>query len=394
MGLADRHYHREPGRFDPGGSSYGGGGSGILNWRLWSVTTWLIVLCTSIFVLDTFLPRVPVVMQTRVEADLPKSVIADAEPGSRETWRVTEDRFGNPLEGVRPLLRTGPDGVTREVGVQQLRWMPVLQAHLHYSTQKGFFQLEFWRILGFQFLHTHDTILHLLFNMMGLFFFGPLVERELGSKRYLAFYLLCGIAGALFYTVLNVGGIVLQQVTGQAEPVTFLLFSDMATPLIGASAGVFGVLIAGARLAPNATVHLFMLIPVRFGTLAWVLIGLEVFMLLTGARNAGGHAAHLGGAAAGFYFIRNPHHLHDFFDILGRVDPTSRGTGRRSGRGGEGVATRARRGLGRLAGSAPPDPAEVDRILDKVFNEGISSLSEKERRVLEAARRAGDRQAG
>ncbi len=392
MGLADRHYHREPGRFDPGGSSYGGGGSGVLNWRLWSVTTWLIVICTSIFVLDTFLPRSMVVMSTAKDPSVSSAVFDEAEPGPPETWTVQPDRFGNPAAGTRPLIRTGPDGQPQPVGVQQLRWMPFLQAHLHYSTQKGFFQLEFWRILGFQFLHTHETILHLLFNMMGLFFFGPLVERELGSKRYLAFYLLCGIAGALFYTVLNVGGIVVQQVTGQV--VTFLLFTDMATPLIGASAGVFGVLIAGARLAPNATVHLFMLIPVRFGTLAWVLIGIEVFMLLTGARNAGGHAAHLGGAAAGFYFIRNPHHLHDFFDILGRVDPTSRGGGRRAAAAREGMAVRAKRGIGRLTGDTPPDPAEVDRILDKVFNEGISSLTDKERRVLEAARNASDRQTG
>lgn len=383
MGLADRHYHRDDAGFDRG--------SGPMNWRLWSVTTWLIVICTAVFVLDTFLPQRPVVMQTRINESFAPEVVREARPDQAVVMQ--RDRHGRPATGQRPLVRRGPDGQPQVVGVQELRWMPFLQAHLHFSTLKGFFQVEFWRLLGFQFLHTHDTIMHLLFNMMGLFFFGPLVERELGSKRYLAFYLLCGIAGALFYTLLNVGGIAVQMITGDPRPVTFLLFSDISTPLIGASAGVFGVLIAGARLAPNATVHLFMLIPVRFGTLAWVLIGIEVFMLLTGARNAGGHAAHLGGAAAGFYFIRNPHHLHDFFDILGRMDPSSRSRRGRPREGG-GSISRARQGLGRLAGQAPPDPAEVDRILEKVFNEGLGSLTARERKALEAARRAGDDRAG
>jgi membrane associated rhomboid family serine protease len=383
MGLADRHYHRDEAGFTRG--------SGPMNWRLWSVTTWLIVICISVFVLDTFLPPQPVVMQTRINESFSPEVVREARPDQAVVMQ--RDRHGRPATGQRPLVRPGPDGRPQVVGVQELRWMPFLQAHLHFSTLKGFFQVEFWRLLGFQFLHTHDTIMHLLFNMMGLFFFGPLVERELGSKRYLAFYLLCGIAGALFYTLLNVGGIAVQMITGDPRPVTFLLFSDISTPLIGASAGVFGVLIAGARLAPNATVHLFMLIPVRFGTLAWVLIGIEVFMLVTGARNAGGHAAHLGGAAAGFYFIRNPHHLHDFFDILGRMDPSSRSR-RGLPREGGGTLSRARRGLGRLAGQAPPDPAEVDRILEKVFNEGLSSLTDRERKALEAARRAGDHRAG
>jgi membrane associated rhomboid family serine protease len=391
MGLADRHYHREPGGFS---GMPPGGGSGVMNWRLWSVTTWIIAICTAVFVLDTFLPRVPVTMGTRISneyLDQPE-IVRSATPGPREVGG--RDRNGQPTVGVQPLLVTSDDGQSQTiVGVRQLTYMPFLQAHLHFSTQKGFLQIEFWRLIGFQFLHTHDTLMHLLFNMMGLFFFGPLVERELGSKRYLAFYLLCGIAGALLYTILNLGGLSLLELTGGSEPVTFLLFSDMSTPLIGASAGVFGVLIAGARLAPNATVHLFMLIPVRFGTLAWVLIGIEVVMLLTGARNAGGHAAHLGGAAAGFYFIRNPHHLHDFFDILGRADPSSR-TRRGLPRGGGGTLTRARQGLARVTGQAAPDPEEVDRILDKVFNHGLSSLTAKEQRILEAARRDGDRRSG
>ena len=80
-----------------------------------------------------------------------------------------------------------------------------LIAWLHFSTADGFLGIQFWRFFGFQFLHA--SVPHLLFNMIALYFFGPLVERYLGGKRYLAFYLLCGLFGAVLYMILNLGGV-------------------------------------------------------------------------------------------------------------------------------------------------------------------------------------------
>ena len=82
-------------------------------------------------------------------------------------------------------------------------------------------------------------------------------------------------------------------------------------------------------------------------------------------------AGHLGGAIAGFYFIRHPHHLHGFFDFLGRVDPTSH---HYRGKRGRAVFRRstARRG-------------QIDRILDKISAGGLHSLTEKEKRILREA---------
>ena len=97
-----------------------------------------------------------------------------------------------------------------------------------------------WRLIGFQFLHA--DMLHLMFNMIALYFFGPLIEGVLGGKRYLAFYLLCGIAGGLMYLLLNLAGYVWVDSLGFVE-VPGLLFNAAGTPLIGASAGVFGVLV-------------------------------------------------------------------------------------------------------------------------------------------------------
>jgi hypothetical protein len=180
-----------------------------------------------------------------------------------------------------------------------------------------------------------------------------------------------------------VGGLVVDTVSDGNARIPGLLFYDLYTPLIGASAGVFGVLMAGAFLAPNDTVLLFFILPVKFRILAYVLVAASVFSLLTWGANAGGEAGHLGGAIAGWYFIRHPRHLHGFFDILGRVDPTSH---HYRGKGSE-VRARA---TSRVSGAGTPEKlrAEVDRILAKVNESGIHSLTAKEKRTLEKASRS------
>jgi membrane associated rhomboid family serine protease len=231
---------------------------------------------------------------------------------------------------------------------------------LHFSTADGFLGMQFWRFFGFQFLHAN--LPHLLFNMIALYFFGGLVEHYLGGKRYLAFYLLCGLFGAVLYMLLNLGGLLI------GKEVPGLLFNDIRSPLVGASAGVFGVLLAGAYLAPKVRVLVFFIIPMQLKTMAYVLVGIAVYTVLTSGENAGGEAAHLGGAAAGWYFIRNPRHLAGFFDFLGKADPTS-----------EHFAFRKSKQI---------QDNEVDRILDKVHREGLPSLSGKEKKTLHDASRS------
>ncbi|GIW74412.1 MAG: hypothetical protein KatS3mg103_0934 [Phycisphaerales bacterium] len=179
----------------------------------------------------------------------------------------------------------------------------------HFSTLRALFGLEVWRFVTFQFLHAN--LLHLAFNMIGIWFLGRLVEDQLGPKKYLAFYLVCGIFGGLMYLLLNLAGTIL------GVRVPGVLLNDPATPLIGASAGVFGVVMACAYIAPNAVIQLLLPpIPMRMKTFAYGYVALTAVMLLMGSANAGGEAAHLGGAIAGFYFIRNSHLLMDFFDVF------------------------------------------------------------------------------
>lgn len=332
MGIYDRDYiGQERGGGRGGGFGGGGGRPGVPGRRgPWSVNTWLIVSNIAIHVLAV-------------------TVFAARTPGGR-LWSV-------------------------------------LHEYGHFSTAKGFFEivqaqggnqlvlnLQVWRLITFQFLHSPDTILHLLFNMFGLFFFGPMVEEQLGGRKYLAFYLVCGIMGGVLYVFLNLLGMTGLNIPG-------VLSGDPGTPLVGASAGVFGVLMACAYIAPNAVVQLiFPPIPLKMKWMAYGYVALSLFNLLTSGRNAGGDAAHIGGAIAGYFFIRNSHHLMDFFDVLGNSKEPKKP---RPGRGGPGG------GGGRRSGPRSPSDAEVDRILDKVSREGIGALSEKEKKTLERASRGG-----
>lgn len=334
--------------------------------RMFSVNTWIIIICVAIFFIDGMLPMRAVLGNAYLMEGL-QDVPATAQPVF-EDYNPSVRRNGIT---VVPLLDR-PGGA--HIGFIEVFPMRPIEAFLHFSTNRGFMKLEVWRLIGFQFLHSHEFLAHLLFNMLGLFFFGPLVERHLGSKRYLAFYLLCGIFGALMYTLLNMGGLVAELMFGAETQIPFLLFNSTATPLIGASAGVFGVLMAGAYLAPNATVLFLFVLPMKLRTLAYALVAFALFSLVVGRANAGGEAGHLGGALAGWYFIRNQRHLHGFFDFLGRADPTSHHYRNHKPKA-QSVAGRR----------------EVDRILDKISSQGMHSLTDKEKRILREASREGRR---
>lgn len=363
MGIHDRDYYRPSERPSARRAPT----------RPFTVTGWLIALCSAVFVASAFLPAVAVPMRTQL---LPGVVAGDLSK-----FKATEFK-SSPIEWTRTK---GGDQVGRSIvylgtapkAEREYVLQPLLTAWGYFSTAKalpyedpltGWGGLQVWRFITFQFLHANLN--HLIFNMLTLYFFGGMVEHYLGRKRFLAFYLLCGICGALMYLLLNglaLGG---QSLFGPRFEVPGLLFNDATLPLVGASAGVFGVIMAGAFLAPNAEVLLFFFLPMRLRTLAYGLVAFAVLAVWFGWSNAGGEAAHIGGALAGYYLIRNPHHLHGMFDFLGQFDPTSRVSRAR---------TAARRGGTNV---------EIDRILAKIRDQGLNSLSEAEKRTLrEASRR-------
>jgi len=229
-----------------------------------------------------------------------------------------------------------------------------------FSVAEAVYGFQVWRFVTYQFLHA--GFFHLLFNMIGLFFFGRFIEDWLGSKRFLAFYLLCGVSGAVLFTLLSL-------VPG--------LIPGAGGPLVGASGAVFGILAAGAVVAPNMKVLLMFIFPVKLRTLCVAFLAIGALSVIVGGRNAGGEAAHLGGAGLGFLLIMKPGWLN-WAD--GWSTPDVRGA----------VASRKRE---KAAKREAATEAEVDRILAKVRDHGLQSLTNKEKKTLaeatERQRRAG-----
>ncbi len=244
MGIYDRDYIREPSPGGPNRSGFYGSANP------WSVNTWLIVINVAVFLLNAII----------------------TVPGGMRNVLVGTDPFGNDVYQQVAVPPSHP--------IDMYGYFSVVTAVAH---------AQVWRFLTFQFLHASFN--HIFANMLGLFFFGPLIETYLGRRKYLAFYLLCGVAGPFAYMLLWA---------------MHLLHDGPATPLVGASAGIFGVLIAAAMVAPNAEVLVFGIIPMKMRTFAWGLLGLAVYAILFSGDNAGGQAAHLGGAAVGFLLIREP----------------------------------------------------------------------------------------
>jgi len=231
--------------------------------------------------------------------------------------------------------------------------------------------LEHWQLyqlVTFQFLHS--GILHLLMNLIGLYFFGRAMEDMLGSRGLLKLYLISGTVGGLLQMGLG-----------------FLWPHRFGGEVMGASAGVFGLIAAFAASRPNQpiTMLLFLVLPVTFP--AKYFIAGEAAIALWGMiapPDGIAHAAHLGGMLAGAFLIfKGGGLLREWcwpglpgFRRKPRVviEPPPR-TWR--------AAARPRR-----AEDTPPAEfmsREVDPILDKISAHGIHSLTEEERRILESA---------
>jgi len=291
---------------------------------------------------------------------------------SRAVWRSANSMLIFANLGVMAIQILIPD----RVGMFPWPTDP-LSDFGHFSTEEIHYRggLEFWRVLTFQFLHAN--LIHLFMNMLGLYYFGDLVEARLGSKRYVGFYLTCGICGALMYFLLNAIGWWMVQELHVRIP--GFLFEDPRTPLVGASAGVFGVIMACAKIKPDEKASLLMLpVPIRLKPLAYIYVGFAFVSLLFGVKNAGGEAAHIGGAIAGFVLIRNAHLLRDFFDVLGDSRKKSKlklaGTDRAA----------AAKAPTKTGASARRD-AELERILAKISATQIESLTPQEQAFLESA---------
>lgn len=158
-------------------------------------------------------------------------------------------------------------------------------------SDQGMMAGRWWQLITYAFLHAPVEFLyfnfwHLLMNMAALWFAGRVVERMLRPKLFLLLYVLAAISGGVFQ----------------------LLFGLPHMPLVGASGAVCGVLLAFTTLFPNWEVIalLMFVIPIRLRAkyLGWIVVGCSLLFMLIGFEPRIGHAAHLGGCAVGYLFVR------------------------------------------------------------------------------------------
>ena len=215
-----------------------------------------------------------------------------------------------------------------------------------------------WSPLSYAFLH--GSFLHIFFNMLALFMFGPMVEDRLGGARFARLYAVSALGGAAL-------SLALLPLAGDAV-------------IIGASAAVFGVMLAFVFEWPDAPIFVFPLpVPVKAKWLILFFAVVNVLPLVLQVHDGVAHLAHLGGFAAAFLYLRGGAMLGGLRrrdaaapDPAVLLHPSAVQTARRSGPFG-----------GRRRNADAKALEEVDRVLDKISADGLSSLTPQERRFLD-----------
>lgn len=192
----------------------------------------------------------------------------------------------------------------------------------------------------FSYMFVHFDLMHLFFNLLGLFFFGPNVEQSFGSNNFIKYYLLCGCGGAFAAYLMN-------------------LFTPIP-PTIGASGAIFGIYYACYRFFPDAIVHVYFLFPIKLKYLL-LLLFLFSFLALFDTGSDVAHFAHLGGLLTGVAYFRYSDSLYIWME------------------------NRRRKKIIVEEEKEIQIKDKVDQLLHKISKDGMDSLSSQEKAYLKKA---------
>ncbi len=242
-----------------------------------------------------------------------------------------------------------------DFGISLINW---------FSLPASFSRLLFqpWSIITYMFLHS--GLFHLIFNMLWLYWLGELFQQYLGNSKTYQAYFLGGIFGGLIYMVAyNV----------------FPAFSNrvMFEMALGASAGVLSIVVATATLLPNYGISLMFLGSIKLKYIAIITVLIDLISIPQG--NPGGHIAHLGGAAFGYFFIKL---IYSKSEVPNMLDKTFEFFS-------NGFKTKPKLKVHHKSNTrvttsdyGKPTQGEVDAILDKIIKGGYESLTKKEKDIL------------
>jgi membrane associated rhomboid family serine protease len=151
----------------------------------------------------------------------------------------------------------------------------------------------------YQFMHSFSDPFHLLFNMFALWMFGTMVENVWGAKRFLTYYLVCGIGAGFVQNLAQI--IYLYNYIGLVD---WTVLANQVPPTVGASGAIYGILAAYGYLFPDSRIYIYFLIPLKAKYFVMILMAISLFSGLS--NNPGdnvAHFAHLGGALVGLIMI-------------------------------------------------------------------------------------------
>ena len=211
-----------------------------------------------------------------------------------------------------------------------------------------------WSIISYGFLH--GGFLHILFNLIGLYFIGNLFLQYFSEKQLLSFYLLGTFFGGILYLL---------------SQNYFPLFEGKRTYLVGASAGVSAIFVGVAAHIPNYQLKIRFIGYVKLWYLAAIWVGLDVLGLV--GTNAGGNFAHLGGALFGFLYVKRASNKEiTVFDSIGNLFKKKEKT----------LKTVYKSEEKKKQTKTNLKQQEIDQILDKISKSGYDTLTKSEKEFL------------
>lgn len=246
--------------------------------------------------------------------------------------------------------------------IQVIPWVRGTVAYLAFNVAEV--HKEPWTIVTYMFVH--GGFLHLFFNMLMLFFFGPPLEERWGGKEFVKYYLICGIGGALFSV--------------------FTLLSGEPTPIVGASGAIYGIMLAYALNWPDSLIWIYAIFPVKAKYLVLFLGAISFFFAFSGPTDGIAHFAHLGGLVVGFVYLKKG------WEVEARWAGLKKRMRKRrfSVISGDAAAHGSKRSDRRESKQADEEAQildVVDKLLDKIAAQGLDSLTPEERRFLDEVSR-------
>ena len=260
---------------------------------------------------------------------------------------------------------------------------------LHFFLAKDFaiYQL-------FTYMFMHGGWMHLFFNMFALWMFGCVVERMWGPKKFLFYYILCGIGAGIVQEIVQYVELYMMQPSGIGFFSLFSLVTEAdainlnAWTTVGASGAIYAILLAFGMLFPEERVFIFPLpVPIKAKWFVMIYVVLELFMALGTKGDGVAHFAHLGGMLFGFllilYWKKHPSAEGSIGgsggDIFGNLKKKWK---QRKPKDSENTTGGSRNADWNYNADKKATEEEIDRILDKIRKNGYASLTKEEKQFL------------